>query len=395
MPSRRAVVRTLGPALAAGTVGLSGCGSRLGGVLANEPPVEGPCEDANWNWPTAGGDPGRTGRTDTAPPAADADVVDLLATVRRDGLRTLASASPAVADGTAYVPIGTAMAAIDLAAPDDGPLWVHEMDDDVDVVPAIACGVVLVAGLNRSSALDRATGEEYWRTDVGGMEETALAVGDETVYITHLSPTAVDIYTGTVQWTARWGDTLAVGRGRIYSTQNVNNSGGIFAHDREGKQLWHLSLGKIVGSATVRDETVWVADNDGRVYAIDGATGETRWSKSPDGVHKIHSGLAVRGEDLVVPAGTGERSVVLDATTGETRWAVDTGIVTPRPVIGEDWVALGRTNHGVTVYDRASGERRTTWSRDAYGFGTIGGLVPVKRGFVIRSGTTSRLGLLR
>lgn len=112
------------------------------------------------------------------------------------------------------------------------------------------------------------------------------------------------------------------------------------------------------------------------------------------GPGKIHSGLAVEGDDVVVPAGTGETSFVLDAATGKTRRTSDTGTVTGCPVIGDDWIAIGRTNEGVTVYDQATGRQRTMWSRAEYDLGTIEGLVPVEEGFVIREGTTSGLVLL-
>lgn len=101
------------------------------------------------------------------------------------------------------------------------------------------------------------------------------------------------------------------------------------------------------------------------------------------------------GDDVIVPAGNGTTSVALDATTGETRWTVDTGIVTGRPVVGDDWVAFGRTNAGITLYDRSTGEQRTTWSRNEYDLGTIDGLVAVADGFVIRAGSSSGLSLLR
>jgi len=64
-------------------------------------------------------------------------------------------------------------------------------------------------------------------------------------------------------------------------------------------------------------------------------------------------------------------------------------------VIGDNWVAFGRTNEGVTVYDRSTGDHRTTWPRAEYDFGTIDGLVPVEDGFVIREGSTSGLVVLR
>lgn len=392
MPSRRAL---LSAATAVSAAGIAGCADRIQTAFADEPPVEGPCPDSSATWPTAGGDPGRTGQAETSLPPSDADVVDLLAGVRDDGRQRLAAALPAVADGTAYVPASGGIVALDLDAPGDGPSWVRDLDDDVDAVPALACGVLLAPGLNELAALDPATGDPYWRADVGGHNGTTLGVLDETVYVASTSPTAVDVRTGEVRWTAHGGDTVALGDGGVYSTRNANGEGGIFAHDLDGTERWHLALGKIVGSASVRDGTVFVADVRGGVYAIDAATGETSWSRSLDGVRKVHSGVAVRGNDVVVPAGTGTASAVLDAATGATRWTANTGIVTGRPVVGEDWVAFGRTNEGVSVYDRATGDRLTTWSREEYGLGTISGIVPVENGLIVRGGTTSGLSLIR
>ena len=392
MPSRRALLTTLGTVA---SVGSAGCADRIAGASANDRPVTGSCDTLAGSWPTAGGDPGRTGRTDTAPPTPDADVVDLLAGVREDGQRRLASSLPAVAEGTAFIPASGELVAVALDAPADGAIWSRDLEDDINAVPALTCGVVLAQGLNQLVALDPESGERYWRADVGSHTRTAIAPRDETTYVAGVDPVAVNTRTGTIQWHAEGGDTLALDDQGIYTTRNVNGTGGIFAHDLDGEERWHLSLGKIVGSASVLDGTVWVADTRGTVYAIDARTGETYWSRSPTGVDKIHTGLAVTGDDVIVPAGNGTTSMALDATTGETRWTVDTGIVTGRPVVGDDWVAFGRTNAGVTLYDRSTGEQRTTWSRNEYGLGTIDGLVAVADGFVIRAGSSSGLSLLR
>lgn len=390
MPSRRDVLGTVGTAAIAG---MTGCVGRLRDPIGGTHSVKGPCTTDDWMWPTAGGDPGRTGRTDTSPPSEDADVVDLLAGIHDDGRQRLAAGPPAVGDEALFVPSTPGVLALPRESPGEGPLWEYDLDDNVGATPTLACGVVLVPSLNALVALDPATGERYWRVDEGGHETTAVAAEDETVYLAGVNPHAIDIRTGEVTWSVEGGDTVAVDDG-VYTTRNGNGTGAIYAHDRDGEQRWQLSLGKIVGSASALDDTVWVADNLGTVYAIDADTGETRWSRGLDGVEKVHSGLAVRGDDVVVPAGVGDVSYLLDTASGEPRWTAPTGIVTGRPVVGDDWVAFGRTNIGVTVYDRSTGDEVATWSRDEYGLGTISGLVPVEGGFVVRGGSTSGLALI-
>lgn len=393
MPSRRSLLATSGSGVA---VGIAGCIGRFRSATVDEPPVEGPCDDDTAGlWPTAGGDFGRTGQAETSPPTADVDLVDVLAGVRLGGRMPLASALPAIANGTAYVPSAGALLAVPLDTPLEGARWTVGLDDDIDAVPVVSCGTVFAAGLNRVGAFDPATGDRRWRAAGGGHHAATIAQRDDLLISAGVDVRGIDVHRGRLRWTAHGGDTLAADDSGIYTTRNDDGSGGIYAHDFDGEERWHLALGKIVGSATVTDGTVWVCDDGGTVYAIDAETGETNWSKPLDGVGKVHSGVAVRGSDLVVPAGVGTTSVVLDAETGAVRHAVGSGIVTGRPVIGRDWFALGRTNEGVTVYDRDDGTPRTTWTRADYELGTVAGLAPVPDGFVIRGGTTSGLSLLR
>ncbi|AGB17516.1 hypothetical protein Halru_2946 [Halovivax ruber XH-70] len=392
MSSRRALLAATGTAASVGTAGCIGLIRR---ELAGYTPIDGPCDEPAGAWPTAGGDPGRTGRTDTAPPAHDAAAVDLLAGVRDDSQQH-SSSLPVVGDGTVYVPATGGLVAIDLDAPLDGPIWNRDLDDGINAVPVLACGAVFTPGTNRLAALDRASGDRYWRADAVShhYNDVTAAVLDDTIYVAGLSPTAVDIFTGTVQWLKGAGTTLSLDDGGVYTTRNDSRVSGIFAYDLNGEERWHVS-GAFVGSPTVLDGTAWAVDDSGTVYAIDARTGDVDWSRLLPGVDRADAGLAVAGDEVFVPAGTGSTSVALDATTGEIRWTAGTGIVTSRPVVGDDWVAFGRTNDGVTVYDRSTGEERITWSRAAYHLGTIDGLVPVEDGFVIREGTSMGLSLLR
>lgn len=391
-PSRRALLTT---ATATVTAGLAGCAGGFQAVLDGSPPIDGPCPDVPSGWPTTGGDPGRTGRTDTAPPSADADAFDPLAAGRVDGSGRLTPALPAIADETLYAPNSRGVAAVPTDPTASEPIWDRELEGSVEGMPAVACGAVFVPELNQLTALDRETGETLWRTDRGSWGPAPLATLDETLYVGSVDPVAIDLRSGEEVWTADGGRTLALDENGVYATDFANGTGSVFAYDHDGEELWHLALGKIVGAASVLDGTVIVADNGGTVYAIDAASGETYWSRRIPGVEKVHTGLAIDGDDIVVPAGNGDVSAVLDVESGEPRWTADTGIVLGRPVVGDDWVAFARTNHGVSVYDRATGELRASWTREEYDLGTIGGLAPIEDGFVVFESGPSRLRLLR
>ncbi|ELZ17046.1 pyrrolo-quinoline quinone repeat-containing protein [Natrinema limicola JCM 13563] len=276
----------------------------------------------------------------------------------------------------------------------DGPMWSQGLEDGITAVPLLACKAVFAPGMNQLAALDQTSGDRYWRANAGShhRNDATVATLDDTVYVAGGGLAAIDIHTGTVQEHEGVGETLALDDDSIYTTRS---DAGIFAYDLNGEERWHISSKEVRGSASVLDGTVWIADYHGTVYALDARTGEVYWSHSLPGVNKVDAGLAVAGDEVFVPAGTGTTSVALDATTGEIRWDVDTGIVTGRPVVSDDWVAFGRTNDGVSVYDRSTGEERTTWSRAEYHFGTIGGLVPVEEGVVIWERSSSGLSLLR
>lgn len=388
MPSRRALLTALGSGVAAAT---AGCFGSVRSRLSNDPPIDGPCAPAPDTWSTAGGDAGRTGRTDTAPPAADADSSPLRLGTDEENGRRLASSAPAIGNGTAFVGGSGSVVA---AMPGDEPRWVADLDGQFDAVPALGCGVVFAVSLNETVALDPDTGEVLWRHDGGGHEETALAYHDGTLYLGDSSPVALDARTGEEQWRADGGQTLAVGDDGLYAAEFANGDGDLYGYDLTGEERFHLSLGKFVGSPTVADGTVYVVDNDGTVYAVDAVTGTTEWSRSGLNNGKLFTGLAVRDDVLVLPSGHGTTSYVLDTATGGVRWEQHTDMVTGRPVVGPGWVAFGRTNVGVSVYDLETGEHRRTWTREEYDLGIVRGLVPVESGLLVDGGGPTGLTLL-
>lgn len=389
MPSRRALLTALGSV--AGTT-TAGCLGSVRSRLSAEPPIDGPCAPSPDSWSTAGGDAGRTARTETAPPGTDAESSSVSLGVDEESGRRLASAVPALWNGVAFVPSAGGVVAAD---PGDEPRWVTDTERTVDAVPAVGCGVVFAAGLSQVIALDPETGEQRWATDAGSHEATALAYREGVLYAADVDgPVALDARTGEEKWRADGGRTLALGADGLFAAEFANGEGDLYGYDTDGTERFHLSLGKIVGSPTVADGTVYAVDNEGTLYAVDARTGETRWSRSPPDNGKLHTGLAVRDDTLLLPAGHGNVSYALDTETGETLWEQRTQMVTGRPVVGPDWVAFGRTNVGVSVYDLGTGEHQQTWKREEHDLGIVRGLVPVQNGLIVDGGGPTGLTVL-
>jgi len=111
--------------------------------------------------------------------------------------------------------------------------------------------------------------------------------------------------------------------------------GDLYALDRaSGEPRWAFEMGGSRGRPTVADGVVYTGDfnyrgdadeveeTDGRMFAVDAATGEERWRTTIDG-NPVHA-PAVRGE-LVLYGVRDVGVVALDRTTGEEAWRVRTG----------------------------------------------------------------------
>ena len=393
MRSRRALLTALGTGVATVT---AGCGGDVRRRFDGDPPIDGTCAPAPESWSAAGGDAARTGRTSTEPPPDDASArsVPLGST---DGDRNLAAATPAISNGTAFVSSGSTVVATD---PGNGVRWAVDLDDDFDAVPAVGCGVVFAPGLNTLVALDPDRGEVLWRNDdIGAMGQpfrpAVHAFAEETLYVASYGTlAAVDPRTGDARWQRGRADTVAVGTEGVYTTTNGEADPSFHGYDHGGEERFHLSVGKVLGVPTVDGGVVYLVDNTGTIYAVDAHSGVARWTRSSLDNGKLQTGVAVRADTLVVPAGAGGVSYALDTATGEVRWRAETGSVLGRPVVGPDWVAFGRTNVGVSIYDLATGELRTTWERGSHGLGVVRGVTSVDEGLIVRDQAASSLSLL-
>ncbi len=154
----------------------------------------------------------------------------------------------------------------------------------------------------------------------------------------------IDGFAGSpeVVWAFETGDD-------VYSSPAViggiayfgSRDGRFYAVDAEtGETRWSLDLGSPVRSSpTVLDGTVYFGTHDHRVYALDARSGERKWEFSTDG--PVESSPVVVGDTLFI--GSGDGSIyAIDVSNGEERWSYETkGIVGCSPAVHDGTVYIG------------------------------------------------------
>ena len=105
------------------------------------------------------------------------------------------------------------------------------------------------------------------------------------------------------------------------------------------QRVWSTSVGgggeklRLALALAEQDGTVFAAARNGRVRAIDAATGRTRWQA--DTKLELSAGPGV-GDGLVVVGTNGGRLVALDAAGGQQRWAAQmSGEVLATPLVAD------------------------------------------------------------
>ena len=207
---------------------------------------------------------------------------------------------------TAYAP--------DAAAPRQGVTerWAVEASRPTDR-PVVAEGRVFLPGPETLHALDLTTGESVWSVGPGeGPWTNAPAVVDGTVYATFREPP------------------------------------GVLALDpSDGSERWRADLGPVSAPPVVsEDGRCYVGTRDGRVVALDAATGETAWTYDLFG--EVVE-LTFRPPTLVVGTAAGEVYALYDSDGPRELW---------RRKVGGKVVALARVDGGDTLVSAFGGKLR-------------------------------------
>jgi eukaryotic-like serine/threonine-protein kinase len=254
------------------------------------------------------------------------------------------SCAPVVAGDTLYVGIldsnvNNQLAALSIA---DGSIrWMAPLANDVNSTPAVSPDLICIRDAKALYALG-ADGSKLWQLPIPEGDaalEAAPAIANGVVYVAGGDQTfyALNGQSGAVIWSKPvkgvGASSPAVANGGVFFGTNYTD-GGIYAlSTADGSQLWRVDVGggsSVDSSPVVADGTVYIGSGQGVVFALDAATGKARWQVAPAGntVMSIATNAVVaNGVVYVTGVVSGSGSITsttvlwaLSAQDGSTKW---------------------------------------------------------------------------
>jgi outer membrane protein assembly factor BamB len=243
----------------------------------------------------------------------------------------------------------------------------------VDVGPPILSGdsVYVEPSSSRVKKLDSRTGEKLWAEGSGGFFPNAVAVVDDTVYVTSnngiYSLSASD---GSLKWPQdplardrRHPDTSpVVANGLIYLVGGETPSSGVgplrAINRTSGERVWDapISTGAYTGLAdrtvptapAVANGVLYTGSRSGTVYALNATTGEELWNTSVsspiDSSNYQYPGLlspSVANGTVYIPDNPEGKLYALNASTGTVQQEIEVGRnIASSPVIVDNTIYL-------------------------------------------------------
>jgi outer membrane protein assembly factor BamB len=175
--------------------------------------------------------------------------------------------------------------------------------------PALSTDDTLVIGSYEGNILgiDATRGTQRWKTSAGGMVLGSPAVWyDSMAYVV--------------------AGTSAYPRGNLLGIQL-----------RDGAILWRVPLGQASRSSPIvgPDGTVFVGNDNGVVFAIDGSTGSQRWQAAVEGT--VASAPALTRDGTLLVSSLNGTLYAIDSLTGKRLWDLTTqGELYSSPAVGAD-----------------------------------------------------------
>jgi outer membrane protein assembly factor BamB len=242
-----------------------------------------------------------------------------------------------------------------------GVKWRFPTGDRIVSSPVMNRGVIFVGSDDgHLYAVDAATGTLRWRHATRGPVASTPAVADGRVIFASYDGRirAVDEVTGVLLWS--------------FATQGERRFEARGLHGFLPKaQTYADPFDVYLSSPALADGVVYIGSGDGRVYALDAASGLPRWAFDTGEV--VHASPAV-AQGLVVVGSWNGRLYGLDARTGAERWRFQAGVdplifnqqgFQSSPVIHEGRVFVGCRDAHLYALELASGRELWRFSTGA------------------------------
>lgn len=271
----------------------------------------------------------------------------------------------AVVDGTCYVGSDDATVyALDAATGNER--WRTQVSNGVTEPLAVGAGLVFAqADFGTLHALDTASGNEQWTFDTRGFGDAPPTVHEGVVYTVGGDHAyAIDAGTGEGRWATRLGDPVAMKTApAVVGGQVFVGAGGANTFHAlsvgDGSVEWTYDVeGFAYGSPLVVGRTMYAGAWDFKLHAVDVETGEPRW------VTDIHCGGSSPAyfDGVLYVGGTDTAAYAVDAETGDVRWKDVTNGSLTSPAIAGDLMYTGNLKGILFAFELDSGKRR--WEYD-------------------------------
>jgi outer membrane protein assembly factor BamB len=321
------------------------------------------------DWPTYGGDAGRSNRTEETlkPP--------LSLVWKNDVTGGIGNGAPLVVDS--FIIVGTLRGELHVLNALTGKRkgWIG-LGDAIQGSPVVDKNIVYAATSNSDESLvafDVVAGKLVWKMNYGDIEVSPLLVRGR-LYVGNVAGkfSCVNSASGERVWEFHLPENSkfkgirsspAYGNGAVFFGAD---DGLVYALDSEtGAVRWKHDTGSpVVAPATFSAGSVFVGNLRGEFFSLNAATGEKNWMVAFGG--SIFGGAAV-AEDRVIAGSTGGRVSALDVSAGTTLWSVDLGeVVNSAPLVSGEYVYVGTLKkklYGLNLRDGATVVRQEVEGR--------------------------------
>ncbi|WP_406291574.1 PQQ-binding-like beta-propeller repeat protein [Embleya sp. NBC_00896] len=244
--------------------------------------------------------------------------------------------------------------------------WRFPIGRKAVALPTVADGVLYLSSADgHLYAIDAADGAPRWRAKVGGSAPSPPCVRDGLVVVHGAGLVAFGPADGGRLWQFATGlfshGTPALADGVVYlSTKGTNNLVAVDAATGLAKRRWSTH-GLLHGAPIVAGRRLFASTMTGLVVAVNVRSGQTKWTHdarpASQAAFLTEPALA---DDMLCVAGTDGRLIALDPATGVRRWVTSgLGPIRSRPVLAGTRAYVGSAGNALHAVDTATG--RSVW----------------------------------